>query len=58
LTGVAILGDVETAGGSLGGNINMALLPGVSEIILKATDGGIDAVQSAETPLEVNDTAG
>src|SRR5215469_2230528 len=47
-TGVAILGDVETAGGSLGGNINMALLPGVSEIILKAADGDSDPVQSAD----------
>jgi hypothetical protein len=47
-TGVAILGDVETAGGSLGGNINMALLPGVSEIILKAADGDPDPVQSAD----------
>jgi hypothetical protein len=45
-TGVAILGDVETAGGSLGGNINMALFPGVSEIILKAADGDSDPVQS------------
>jgi hypothetical protein len=47
-TGVAILGDVETAGGSLGGNINMALLPGVSEIILKAANGGVNPTESAD----------
>jgi hypothetical protein len=47
-TGVAILGDVETAGGSLGGNINMALLPGVSEIILKAANGGANPTESAD----------
>jgi hypothetical protein len=47
-TGVAILGDVETAAGTLGGNINMALLPGVSEIILKAANGGADASQTSD----------
>jgi hypothetical protein len=46
--GVTILGDVETAGGSLGGNINMGLFPGVSEIILKAANGGVNPTESAD----------